>query len=461
MTTQPFDPRSEHGIALIVVLLLMAVLSGLATGFAMNGRVEVAMASNESYYAGARAAAEAGINRATEAIRADTTHDLLSGFDGVVDELNAAAAANADNGDIGYMLNGAPPYALAGEYTYSIEIFDDDDPQLYTTALSNDQLIAMGNEDGTGFVDLNDQLILRATGFGPGNTMVRISRRILSQENITVTPPTEANPAILVDGDLNITGNITVEGDEGNIHANGDMTISGNAAGVSGDATATGDFTANDGWHAGGTQGGGKSNINVPEIHASNYIGHADFILHDDGTVTLGDGVSGCGGSCPTGWTWSGTTWSSDNDISAGTFYVETSVTMSGNPGKKGAELAVSVISEGSISITGTPKFKPENDEKLQFVTEGDLIIAGNVDLDDPTAVEGQILVREQISISGNPEFQGRILVQNADDEFDDVTTNSISGNPTITYNGTLGAIPVPGATLTDYTNNITGWMEQ
>ena len=64
---------SERGIALIVVLLLMAVLSGLATGFALTGQTEVQMATNEVYYAGARAAAEAGLNRALVEIFADTT----------------------------------------------------------------------------------------------------------------------------------------------------------------------------------------------------------------------------------------------------------------------------------------------------------------------------------------------------------------------------------------------------
>ena len=43
-TTTIVDTRSEKGIALVVVLLLMAVLSGLATGFAMNGRIETALA---------------------------------------------------------------------------------------------------------------------------------------------------------------------------------------------------------------------------------------------------------------------------------------------------------------------------------------------------------------------------------------------------------------------------------
>src|SRR5687767_15787528 len=72
MTIKPIvDTRSEKGIALVVVLLLMAVLSGLATGFAMNGQTESAMAVNEVYYAGARAAAEAGMNRAITTIRVD------------------------------------------------------------------------------------------------------------------------------------------------------------------------------------------------------------------------------------------------------------------------------------------------------------------------------------------------------------------------------------------------------
>ena len=72
------NPRSEKGIALIVVLLLMAVLSGLATGFAMNGKVESRWRVNETYYAGARAAAEAGMNRAVEALRVDNTNNLLA-----------------------------------------------------------------------------------------------------------------------------------------------------------------------------------------------------------------------------------------------------------------------------------------------------------------------------------------------------------------------------------------------
>ena len=67
MTTHPMNPASsEKGVALIIVLLLLAVMAGLTTGLTLNGQTEISMAHNETYYAGARAAAEAGMNRAVE-----------------------------------------------------------------------------------------------------------------------------------------------------------------------------------------------------------------------------------------------------------------------------------------------------------------------------------------------------------------------------------------------------------
>ena len=173
---------------------------------------------------------------------------------------------------------------------YAIEIFDDDDPRLYTTALTAAQLDAMMpgalSEDGTGFVDRNDQLIIRATGFGPSNTIVRLSRVLLSTETVVVPPPS-LNPAILVNGDLNIGGNITIQGLAGSVHANGDLTVDGASAEVEVNATASGDYDANSHFEPGGASGGGYGNINVPDIQAANYAHLADYILQSDGSITL------------------------------------------------------------------------------------------------------------------------------------------------------------------------------
>lgn len=493
MITQPLDAaRSERGVTLIIVLLLLAVMTGLATGMTVNSQVEIAMASNEASYAGTRAAAEAGMNRAIEAIMADTGTNLLAGADGAVNAANPAAAVNADNGNIAFLLGSVGPYALGARYSYTIQIFDDDDPSLYTTALTAAQLDDMGGdgpggivEDGTGYVNNNDRLILRVTGLGPNGTVVRVGRVLQSVDfTPTTNTTTLANPAILVNGDLSLKGSLNILGSEGNVHANGNLSLNGNSATVMGDATSTGTFTANPNWTptGGGEFGGGRPYVNVPEIKASDYKNQADFILTAAGTITTNP-LNVCSSGCPpmpTHWTFSAGTWSlNGNNATTGTLYVEGSVSISGNPPGGGPSnlIALSVIAEGSINITGRPKFTPENAAKIQFVTNGDLTIGGNADLDDPTQVEGQIMVREQFEVGGNPEFQGRVMVQNVDgatNAYDAttkpwgrrqgsiLTSNTIHGNMTVTYNGTLGTISTTTTSTgaTTYTNNVSGWME-
>ena len=478
MTIIPIvQPRSERGIALVVVLLLMAVLSGLATGFAMNGMVESSMAVNEVYYAGARAAAEAGINRVTEAIRIEENVNLLSGVDGVVDDANAGAAQNTDNGDVGFLLTGASPYALdaAGLYSYSIEVFDDDDPALYEgVALSAAQLGAMGETADTPYTDGNTRLILRATGFGPSNTVVRLSRMI--RTTIIPIPGSLVNPAIIVDGNVSIDGNLNLRGVYGSIHANGDLTVNGNSAFVQGDATASGVFNGGN-LDAGGAQGGGYASINLPLITANDYAAIADYRLNANGTITdVATGLpclAGCPGSA--NWTWSDpdgllgptpATWSiTGNSAPEGTFFVEGKVSISGSPSGSGAgnpALKLTLIATGTIDISGNPKLSPDNTnnpEAIQFVTDGDLKISGTGNLNTTTSVEGQIFVKEQIHMQGNPAFTGRIIVQNEPSVFNDVITNSIGGTPTITYDGTLPGYVIPPTV--EFTYNVGGWVEQ
>ena len=167
---------NERGIALIVVMLLMAVLSALATGFAMTGQVEVQMGHNEVYYAGARAAAEAGMNRAIVKVLADTSHNLLAGPDGVINTSNPSASTNADNGSLSYLLGNGPFTVDAnGEYSYTASVVDDDDASLYQTALTSAQLTQMG-EDGNNLSNINDRLILKVVGTGPNGTTITLER---------------------------------------------------------------------------------------------------------------------------------------------------------------------------------------------------------------------------------------------------------------------------------------------
>lgn len=467
--------RSEKGVALIIVLLLLAVMAGLTTGLTLNGQTEIAMAHNETYYAAARAAAEAGMNRATEQIIGDTTTDLI---------------ANPTIPNIG---NG--PIAFNEEYSYSFEILDDDSPALYggvalTGPGPGTQLTAM-NENGDPDVDNNSRMIVRATATGPRGTTVTVAR-ILMRDTIDGFPGMYLNPAILVNGNLDLDGNsLVVNGKEGNVHANGDITNGDTGevgTGITGNVTATGDI--DDNIDPGGLKAGGMPVMPVPEIKAEDYLGLATHKLTSTGTVQVrtGPGIPGtwaaCSGSgalqCPTQWTFNSTTstWSADgamptSGLTKSTYYVEGNAEVHGTG--KSTFTEISIIAEGSLKITGNGKFKPGNDSKIQFVTNGDFELGGTADSDDPLDMDGQIMVREQMHIYGNSKFQGRVMVEDRDGDANgcDVSAvagcrrgssklsdNNLSGNMTVTYNGQLGGMDVPAAPKT-YTNFISGWMEQ
>lgn len=474
MTMHPM--RSEKGVALVIVLLLLAVMSALTTGLTMTGQTEIAMASNEMYYASARAAAEAGLHRAVEQITANNSINLLAGADNAVDD-NPSASVNADNGLIPNIGNG--PFTLANQYTYTLQILDDDDPSLYPTALTGPQLAQM-TENGDPIRSLNDRLILRAIGLGPRGTRVilqRVLQSVATPNNTTTTTTTIANPALLVDGELTLGGSLDVWGARGNIHANGNIV--GNVSGtITGDITAT--ETIDDRLDPDGISAENMPPITVPEVRAADYRGLADWVLTSGGAIVRASDNVACGGAgpaCPSGWTYSGGAWGATGAMpSSATYYVEGPVSIHGT-GSAGLT-ALSVIAEGNISITGNGKFKPENDSKIQFVTNGDF--KSNADANDPTDVDGQIMVREQLKLQGGFEFQGRIVVKNKDgasNAYDASTNphgrrgadtellNDVNGNISIQYNGRLGDIVTTIVTNVSlpptYTNNISGWIEQ
>jgi len=111
----------------------------------------------------------------------------------------------------------------------------------------------------------------------------------------------------------------------------------------------------------------------------------------------------------------------------------------------------------------------------MQFVTNGDFELGGTADADDPIDMDGQIMVREQLKMYGNSEFQGRIMVEDRDGAENScsptpfvgcrrgsgtLSANNLAGNMTVTYNGQLGGMDVPDVPL-KFTNVISGWIEQ
>jgi len=450
------------------------------------------MGQNEVYYAGARAAAEAGLNRSIVKITANTTTNWLAGNDGAFDAVNLGAPENLDNGSLSFLLGAGPHYVdAANQYWFEVQILDDDNPLAYTTPPTQNQRIAMGeatvaNPDANPYVDVNRLLILRAIGYGPQGTVVRISRMIesnLTTETNNVNVPSLANPALLVNGDLTINGSVNIVGDSANVHANSDLTISGGGGlTVEGSATSTEGFTVNGSFTAAGAMGGGRPTITVPDIQAETYIDLANYKLASNGQIQVLSGGSwvhctttqcansnwtfaaGSGGSMGT-WTLNSKTTTS------ATYYVEGHVNISGSPKGDGSEpnIALSLIALGNIDISGSPKFRPATDTGIQFITNGDFRLRGGGDFDadnpnDIAQVDGQIFVREQIDIAGSSVFGGRILVQDVASVQTLATSNVVAGSFELEYDGLLSQLETytpTTITTSSYVNNISGWMEQ
>jgi cytoskeletal protein CcmA (bactofilin family) len=475
--------KDQRGTALVSALLLMIIMSGLAAALTLSGRIEVAIGDNEEVYAGARQAAETGLNSAAAAILALTanpTYDinnLIKGPDGLSDPANLGAAVNADNGSMSILVgqnmfaDPTAPWPVTGtDFTFSVSLFDDDDPALYGAPLSAAALINMGPppappEDGNGANDVNKRIVIRSIGFGPQGVTAQLDQML---NPITL-------PAVLVDGDLTMSGSVTVNGSQGSVHANGDLEINDPAVTISQNATATGEFDAHPAFEPGGMEGGDMPEIPLPDIHAIDYWSDADYILTHDPSPHLGvagrivrrvDNTVMCtvtaadANACrkvanpDTGviWGWSWTPalgWDlTSNTASSATFYVEGDVKITGDPGSPVAPVYLSIIAEGDIEVSGNPDLRPEPASAILFVTDMDLKLHGNIAV--PLTVEGKILVREQIDFAGNPQISGQVICQNVPSVSTLVTNNTIAGSVSITYNGLVTTVAY----------SVAGWRE-
>ena len=433
----PVEQPGERGAVLTAVLLILMMLSALSAALMVNVRTEALIAYNERAGSQAAAAAEAGLNHATELATTFIAEWSASGFlsaeaaiDALLlgpDGLSGTVATDADNGSLGTRtgITAAEQIALGAQlsvaagYDASYEAFVMDDD---ATA---------PDEPGNNLVDdQNERVIIRSTGYGPDDTTVTL-------EAIIGPIPL---PAMVVDGDLTVSGNATIAGSNGGLHANGDLDIDGNAVTLTGTATASGIYTGS----PAGT--GSAPELPVHPIHASDYLGFADYILTSAGTMTDPAGTVVCAATPCHNWHFSSGEWSIHNaEPPTGTYYVEGAVAITGNPGTAVTPVHISIIAEQSIDISGNADVTPDTPD-LMFVTDGDLDFTGGTEIHAP----GKILVREQVRIAGNPEILGQVLVEDATSVDPLVSDNTVSGNVDITYNG-----DIPSDTF-----GVTGWRD-
>lgn len=274
--------------------------------------------------------------------------------------------------------------------------------------------------------------------------------------------------AILVDGDLSISGAAQISGLSASVHSNGDADISGSPD-IAGSLTASGSFTRLSGSVA-GTTAAGVPRVSVPQIdprtlwnrNAGTSLAAASWYdLCPDGTVRRPTGAAPCAGTILgsgalatyRGWRLSGTTWSFTGDASFGGVYYAYGgdIKVTGNAGSAGTPWQVTLIAEDLAGGAGTDGCRQRRRgdidigggvsptaflDGLVLVAGRDLILRGTVD----QVLTGIVTAREQVDISGNATLQGVVVAQSrCDSGGSPVSLNTISGSMSLRYDGGLG----------------------
>ncbi len=419
----------ERGIALVVTLLVISLLTLVGVTFLTLSVTENTIAYNEVHTTRAFNVAEAGL--------AHARRELITA------NVNAILASNPPL--ITFTAGGQNVIFAGG--TYSVTVSNNTAPTFPKGAIPADPGGATTDTDG----------IIVTTSTGTYRNASRTVEALLG-------PGIPA--AITTEKDLTIPGNPTIGGTLGSVHTNSDLTISGNPD-IFQDATASGTYSASGNPTIGGKAQGGVPAIPLPVIDPAAYLPRAEYILKADGTVVDAPTAavvfdSTTGNSWPTNnggwkrssgppqvkWEWGGNAIT--NFGAESIFYVEGDAQVSANPGSTADPWDVTIIATGHIDISGNPTARAKDADGLLFVAGTDVKISGNPAI----SYEGIILANEQFQMSGNLSFTGFAIARDETSTDPFIVNNAINGNPTITYDGA----PAPLADL--FPIRVLSWRE-
>ncbi|MEW6026137.1 MAG: hypothetical protein AB1599_02430 [Planctomycetota bacterium] len=427
--------RLGAGSAILAILLVIAIIAGLGIAYLAisSGQHRQALSSIED----------------TEYNRAAT-----SGFEVAKAYLLAKYTASTSGWD------NELSASIANYSTYTPEASSIIPPSPYTDYQSwfkwcrnidyqgNTCFVRLeNNDDGGGAVnDMDSILKVTAEGWGKGNAPQQRSQQIVLEAMVTYrTDPYKPTSALVVGGSLQISGNASITGTNGSVQANGPVTLTGSAE-VAGDVTSTGSISAPPG-SIGGSSNSNSEETEIPHISPTQYSYLATHIFKTDGKV-----YDGLGGeiAVPSGWSYSGGTWSKNaNVVNNGVYYFDGSnVDIGGSAGDPSNPMTLTIIATGNINVTGSPSLQPHPDGGgIALMAGRDLRMrgaGGNV------YGIGLYAAHEQVSLVGTPTVNGCVLAEDAEDVSSLVSTTSqvdvdISGNTEITYNGTLTTVLIDG----------------
>ncbi|MHC4777269.1 MAG: hypothetical protein ACYTFG_01695 [Planctomycetota bacterium] len=470
----------ERGALLIITVTIVFIIAGMVGAMLT---ISVGAASRErsvSTRFSSREIAEAAIDVSLNNIR-QATDGVDNDGDGTTDEGLDAHEPETPFGHYNLAeiaaIEGQLGRVGTGGWTLAADANGNGYPDIGETgvnpmAFSRGQVIAYtifseldgidNDSDGTtDEVDEAGSLTVVAQGLYNGVTSTAMFSGILTE---TLPPPDPEMwvpvAAAAAEGNLLVTGSATVDGSQGNVHANTDCGVMNAAATISGNASAhMGLFVHENNALPAERQLPGVDRADIPDVRPETLKDQATHDFAMDGKVY--DPVTGAQiwdtatqGSYQ-GWviatdlvtgrpTW---TFGGGGASYQGTGYFQGDVRLAGvGGGGNGAPLPLTVIAEGSIQVAGNGNYAPHNANQIYLLAAGDIKINGNPNQNHA----GMIIAREQIVVAGNPTLEGVLMAADLDDAETLVSppvdggSLVIQGSMHLTYNGGLNPlIPV------------------
>jgi hypothetical protein len=288
---------------------------------------------------------------------------------------------------------------------------------------------------GNAFDDGNSRIVARCRAVTANGAVAEIDAVI------GATPM----PGIATEGNLSVPGNPAILGACGSVHANGNLDKVDASVMVAEFVSASGVVIGTPPSLPDGSPApvyNGAPAVEIPPLDPLNHCGGADYRLTSSGQVIeLATGITyNANGSEVFGWKRSSSSpvvWTLDGDAAVpGTVCAEGNVVVSGDAGTAVNPLQMSIVSTGSIEISGNPYMMASHPDNIQFLAGGDLKISGNPSV-GATNFSGLLYAGSQCMVNGNPTLGGQLLCDNKADpsgSVNAVSENKINGNPTIMF---------------------------
>ena len=401
---QPPDRTGERGAVLVMALLIALIVTLLGMSLATFGNQSLTSAKDERQADDALVAADAGLTHAKSILSAsvfDFFTTLLIVGDGIActgDEFSAAPAGILSYPPAADLIPAAGRTIGTGRY----QVFVCDDHVDETAGLPPDV-----NPN----VDTNRRVKVRSVGTGVNGSTVTLEMRV---DLIDM-------PALVVEGNLAIGGSQTYMGAAGAVYASGDLDLNGGPCAEQYFAAGGSIFNATNA-HGGGTCTGPPDlrpdwePLQLPTITPSQFTTIATYLLGSDGRVRNQAGVV-LGINNWNGWNWTPgqMMWRGSSTILPGTYYAQGSnINIQGSPPVAPGFMPLTLISDGWIDITGSPRMVPAipGPPAISMVAGTDIRISGSAG----NPFTGLHYGLHQVEFGGTPAMTGQVIARNSGD---------------------------------------------